>query len=399
MDIPEKSKENILKFDSIGEHNKLSLSTRLYRLNNLRTFSKYVTKDFDKVTDTDIINFLDQWKTNKGNKPSESFIYAMKVTLKVFFTWLSTQIKLKMVEANGKKVPKCVSWMKIRRREVELKEEILTPNEIKQLINACDNERDRAIISFLYDSGVRIGELLNMKIKDVKPDEYGCLVTVSGKTGTRTVRVVDSVPYLLLWLRDHPFKEDKEHSFWISLKKTYGETLKHSSILVILHKLGKRSGLKKKLFPHLFRHSSATRNAQFLYEHEMNTYYGWSNQSKMGFHYCHIKSENVNDKIATIHGKKPIEQTPNHEIEPIQCPRCQIMNPADAKFCYSCSCGFDKKETMEMDDVNSFMNWFVKDKDFRELVEVKKKVYEKEKDMKPSNKPDSIEIKEVDKKD
>lgn len=86
-----------------------------------------------------------------------------------------------------------------------------------------------------------------------------------------------------------------------------------------------------------------------------------------------MKSENVNDKIATIHGRKPIEQTPNHELEPIQCPRCQTINPCDAKFCSNCSHGFDKKETMEMDDVNSFMTFLVKDKDFKQLVEVKKK--------------------------
>ena len=379
MTIPEKNKENILKFDDIGKHNKLSPSTRIYRLKNLRTFSKYVTKEFDKVKDNDIINFLNDWKiyntlTKEYDKrPSQNLETNMKINLKIFFTWL-----------NKGKIPKCVSWLNIKRRMIELKDEIITPNELKEMIKVCDNDRDRALLSFMYDGGVRCSELLGMKIKDVKPDNYGCLVTVinaktrNGSITTRTIRVVDSTPYILLWLRVHPFKDKEDSPFWISTKKNFGEPLKHSSILTILRKIKRRSKITKRIFPHLFRHSSATRKAQFLYEHELNQFYGWSNQSKMGYHYCHMTAENVNDKIARIKGGKDKDkEEKKEEIEPVVCPRCQTPNPSDSKFCFNCSYGFDQKETMEMDEVHSFMNWFVKDKDFRELVDQKKKIYEK----------------------
>lgn len=110
------------------------------------------------------------------------------------------------------------------------------------------------------------------------------MVTIKNEKigGNRTVRVVDSSPFLMLWLRNHPFKEDKEHLVWISTgSRNYGGMLKNSSILAVLEKVKKRAKINKRIFPHLFRHSCATRMAQMLYEHEMNTYFGWSNQSKM----------------------------------------------------------------------------------------------------------------------
>ena len=54
-----------------------------------------------------------------------------------------------------------------RNRQTKLPDDILTQEEIRSLISAARTDRDRAFISMLYESGCRIGELLNLHIRQV----------------------------------------------------------------------------------------------------------------------------------------------------------------------------------------------------------------------------------------
>ncbi len=63
----------------------------------------------------------------------------------------------------------------------KLPEEILTEEDIRKMINAAYNTRDKAIVSVLYESGCRVGEFLCMKIKNVQFDRYGAIIVVCGK--------------------------------------------------------------------------------------------------------------------------------------------------------------------------------------------------------------------------
>ena len=86
--------------------------------------------------------------------------------------------------------------------------DLITIEEVNAFIDSSNNARDRAIFSTLYDSGCRIGELLLMKIRSARFDNYGAVLEVpfEGKTGTRPVRIVgDSVPYLRAWLEHNGF--------------------------------------------------------------------------------------------------------------------------------------------------------------------------------------------------
>jgi len=65
------------------------------------------------------------------------------------------------------------------------------------MVEICENARDKALVSGLYESGVRISEWLGVKIKDIIFDDYGAKIKVTGKTGTRQIRLIDSVPYLI----------------------------------------------------------------------------------------------------------------------------------------------------------------------------------------------------------
>lgn len=371
MDIPNENKEAILKFDSIGEINKLALGTRIYRLKNLRAFSHYVKKPFNEVVDSDIIGFFNDWRIpfnaktdEERRKPSGSLFMNMKITIRSFFQWLHKFPK--------GTYPDCVGWIKIKMNNVfDENKEIITKEEIKKMIKTTENPRNKAILILFYEAGPRLSEVKNMRIRDVVFDDYGALITVNGKGNKpRTFRVVDSVPYLKIWLDEHPNNEP-DSPFWVSTgRKHYGRKLTENAFRAMLKKIVRKAGVNKRVYWHLFRHTSATNNAQFMYEQELNQYHGWSKTSKMGFHYCHLKDNDVNEKIARLRGgkKDTPEEKINKDLEPKKCPLCSTINPATGKFCSQCSHILDLQTAVELDKrrgkSDNIMNRLFEDQEF-----------------------------------
>jgi len=76
------------------------------------------------------------------------------------------------------------------------------------MVRSADKPRDKAFIAVLYEGGFRIGEILSAKVGDVEFDENGARLKVHGKTGSRTVRLITSVPLLARLLEEHPFRND-----------------------------------------------------------------------------------------------------------------------------------------------------------------------------------------------
>jgi integrase len=101
--------------------------------------------------------------------------------LKKFFRWLR----------NSEDYPEEVKWIKarVKNSNPKLPEELLTEDEIRRIVSAAENPRDKTLVLVLYETGCRIGELLSLRIKNIQFDEYGALLLLSGKTGQRRVRV------------------------------------------------------------------------------------------------------------------------------------------------------------------------------------------------------------------
>lgn len=116
-----------------------------------------------------------------------------KVSIKRFWKWL---------RQTEDTYPDEVRWIKttMKKSKCRLPEDLLTKKDVRKLIEGAVHIRDNALISFLYESGCRIGEVLSMRIKDVTFEEPTCAVRVTGKKGSRRILVVDSTPYLSNWI-------------------------------------------------------------------------------------------------------------------------------------------------------------------------------------------------------
>jgi integrase/recombinase XerD len=141
---------------------------------------------------------------------------------------------------------------------------VLTLEEITKIIDAIDKssaegERNRAMLETLYSSGLRVSELVGLKISHLYL-EAG-FIRVVGKGDKERIVPIGSVAtkYITLYkdnVRPHG-KIKKGHEDILFLNKR-GAQLTRVMVFTIIKNLATRSGLKKKISPHTFRHSFAT---------------------------------------------------------------------------------------------------------------------------------------------
>jgi len=150
----------------------------LYTLKNV---VKLLKKDLDQASKKDILRILAE--VEKSNY-SEWTKHDYKVAIRKFYKWLGKE--------------DLVSWIKIRvkKNRTFLPDELLS-EKVLRIVKAADNLRDRVFIILLWESGGRIGEIGDMKIKDVGFHENYAAVWLHGKTGSRRIIVVLSSPYLV----------------------------------------------------------------------------------------------------------------------------------------------------------------------------------------------------------
>ena len=164
--------------------------------------------------------------------------------------------------------------------------EILTLEEISNLIRCAETYRDKLIILLLYESGMRAGELLNLRKQDITFDENGAVLRIFGKTGVRYIRVIHSAKYLETYVKFH----NQDRLFPIT----------NAMLSKMLENCRKKAGIKKKVYPHLLRHTRATHLAKYLTEPELRLYFGWTEKSKMPSVYVHLSMRDVENKIIRI---------------------------------------------------------------------------------------------------
>lgn len=129
---------------------------------------------------------------------------------------------------------------------------VLSKNEIQSILLNVKNLKHKAMLSLLYSSGLRIGELLAIRINDI--DSHRMLIHVKQSKGAKD-RMVPLAENVLALLRQY-YKTYKPDGY---LFNGY-ENLKYSPISVrnVLKRAVQASNIKKRVTPHTLRHSYAT---------------------------------------------------------------------------------------------------------------------------------------------
>jgi site-specific recombinase XerD len=215
-------------------------------------------------------------------------------------------------------------------------EMLLTEEEVKAMIESCQNSRDRAIISALYEGGFRIGEMGTLRWKDVKFTDWNATITTSFKTGkNRTVPLVMARAYIASWRNDYPLPVTPEAFVFLTNKKA---PLGYAGVAKQLRVIAKRAGITKHITPHIFRHSRATILIRQGYGEAIVKKLLWGNlNSKMFSTYLHLVDSDVERVIAEKAGIITKEQR-SKTLEARQCPRCFTVNGPTRGLCDTCGC-------------------------------------------------------------
>ena len=142
--------------------------------------------------------------------------------------------------------------------------EVLSIDEIELLFGAIDHskpegQRNRAMLEVLYSSGLRVSELINLKLSNIYND-IGFLRILGKGNKERLVPIGKSaMKYLQIYIHDVRTHIDKKPSFEnYTFLNRRGKGLTRVMVFTIIKELAKKAGIQKQVSPHTFRHSFAT---------------------------------------------------------------------------------------------------------------------------------------------
>lgn len=202
----------------------------------------HIDKPLDKITTIDIRNYLLEVKarTNNCNRTLDG----RRACLQSFFSWCSEE---RVTEINPVANVRPIKYERIPK-------EPLNDTEMVMIKEACRDVRDRALVEFLYSTGVRVSEIVNIKIADVNFDRNEIVVLGKGNKH-RKVYLSDSAKYYLQ--KYLATRKDKSPELFVCLRAPH-KVITKPGIEKRIRELGVLAKLNKPLTPHLFRHTCAT---------------------------------------------------------------------------------------------------------------------------------------------
>ncbi len=141
--------------------------------------------------------------------------------------------------------------------------EVLTIEEVDRLISAIDlsqpeGQRNRAIIEVLYGSGLRVSELVNLKISNMYLDKEYMLVEGKGSKQRLVPLSGEAIKQLKFWFMDRQKLDVKPGHTDFCFLNRYGRQLTRVMVFIIIKRLAEAAAIHKNISPHTLRHSFAT---------------------------------------------------------------------------------------------------------------------------------------------
>lgn len=141
--------------------------------------------------------------------------------------------------------------------------DVLSLDEIDRMIAQIDmskseSHRNRAIIEMLYGSGLRVSELVNLRLSDIYLQEGYMRITGKGSKQRLVPISPVAAEWFGYWMQDRGLLDIKAEATDIAFVNRYGRQLTRAMIFTIIKTLARAAGIQKTISPHTLRHSFAT---------------------------------------------------------------------------------------------------------------------------------------------
>lgn len=216
-------------------------SLELYDL-YLKDFFRQINKPIKNITTNDIRVYLYKVQTQRGI--SNRSLDSRRTIINAFFEWCCNE---EYVDRNP-----CRTIKKIKYETKERKP--LTAIELEQLRDSCATARDKAMVEFLYSTGCRVTEIVNINKSDVNFETKE--VVLFGKGNKHRTSYLNARAELALknYLDS---RDDDNDALFVSDRHPHNR-LKKNAIEKRIGQLGELAGIERNVFPHLIRHTTAT---------------------------------------------------------------------------------------------------------------------------------------------
>ncbi len=225
-----------------------SENTILSYVNDLKLFKKELgKKEFVEVCNDDVRKYI-----KKLSDLKEKSLARKLSSLRMFYDFLVKKNYIRVSPMDGIEGPKIGKHLP----------DVLTIEEVDRLLDFEPNDnfsfRNRCILELLYSTGLRISELVNLRLENVNLGES--LVKVMGKGSKERIVPLNDVTteYLEKYIKDVRPKMLKGTLTDALFLNNHGKGLTRQTVFKIIKKRAQEIELKKSISPHTLRHSFAT---------------------------------------------------------------------------------------------------------------------------------------------
>ncbi len=321
---------------------------------------------FKEMKKRDILDYLNSLRKATTEDPNLKWIGSYngrQIIFNKFFRWLYNPDE---PDTRKRITPACMQGVKRlpRKQKTSYKpSDIWEPLEHAIFLKYCPSKRDRCYHAIANDTSCRPHEILNLRIKDIifcltdEGSHYAEVRILEGKTGPRTVPLIDSIPYLKEYLQEeHPAGSNAESWLFVSLGNNHGSKFTYEGLSSHYEYYKKRyfpslliddtvpepdkslirNMLTKPWNLYVFRHSALTEKSQVLTEAVLRSHAGWTMGSKMPQVYIHLSDESSKILLERKGMIRKGDARTSDVLKPRLCPNCSQPNRQEVKFCAHC---------------------------------------------------------------
>lgn len=216
--------------------------TIMYYRSSLERMLNTISKSARQVDTDDIRTYLSDYE-NKGTVGKVTIDNIRRI-ISSFFSWLEDENYI--IKSPARRIHKIRVGNSVK--------EVFSDEDLEKMRDACSNYRDLAMIDLLSSTGIRVGELVKLNIRDINFDSRECVVLGKGNKERKVYFDARTKIHLFQYIES---RTDNNMALFVSLTEPYSR-LSIRGIETRLCKIGENLAAIK-IHPHKFRRSFATK--------------------------------------------------------------------------------------------------------------------------------------------